>query len=82
MMPWDFMVTLLLLVAVIPIVFPVFVVWHLDEIDDIYAAIQGAWNRRSARGEGIKTVAEDHAAVSGAVAQERPAEKELVGTKR
>ncbi len=76
-MQWEFIVALV--VAVPIILFPVAFLWYLN-IGGIYAAVKQVREKRAARREGIRAVAEEHPTVIEAPAQERYEEKETVGT--
>lgn len=58
-MQWEFIVALVLAIPVI--LLPVALVWYLN-IGGIYAAIRGAREKRVARKEGTRAVAEGHPA--------------------
>ena len=78
-MQWEFIVALVIAIPII--LFPAAFVWYLN-IGGIYTAIKDARERRAAREERIRAVAEaeQHAAV--AAIKEQPVERELVGTKK
>ena len=67
-MQWEFIVALVVAIPIILV--PVAFLWYLN-IGGIYAAVQVARKRRAARKEEIRAVAEEH-----------PADEELVGTRR
>ena len=70
------------LVLAIPFLLnPVVFVWYLN-IGGIVAAIrQGRRERRAAREESLRAVAEQRAELTEAITEERPVERELVGTR-
>ena len=67
-MEWQ--VILVLVIAIPLILFPAAYLWYIN-MGGIYAAVQVARKRKAARKEEMRAVAEEH-----------PAEEELVGTRR
>jgi len=74
-MQWEFIVALV--VAVPIILFPVAFLWYLN-IGGIYAAIRQAQEKRAARREGIRAVAEEHPTVIKAEVHQHPAKEKAV----
>ena len=81
-MQWEFMVALV--VAIPIILFPVAFVWYLN-ISGILQVIRDRRQRQkrlAAYEKEIRAMAQGQPTMTGTKAQERTAEKELVGTRR